>query len=223
MEPASRKRYWFYAKRYGYGWGLPATWEGWVVFIAYLGGVFGGIAVYPPDTAMAEYLVLVAVLTALLIIICYLKGEPARWRWGDASDADSKGCPAAGRAPNRGMMLATHLLLGPVILGIAVFFRIYPPAEINHTYGYRTATSMSSQEAWREAQVYNANLMIVAGVALVFYQVISAMLMRPALSLATSVILLLLAVFAVLPLTEAHLKGIFDVQGRRIAQPMGNL
>jgi hypothetical protein len=26
-------RYWFHAKRYGYGWGLPATWEGWVVLV----------------------------------------------------------------------------------------------------------------------------------------------------------------------------------------------
>jgi hypothetical protein len=29
-------RYWFPAKRYGWGWGLPSTWEGWVVLAVYL-------------------------------------------------------------------------------------------------------------------------------------------------------------------------------------------
>jgi hypothetical protein len=26
--------YWFPAKRYGWGWGIPVTWQGWVVFAA---------------------------------------------------------------------------------------------------------------------------------------------------------------------------------------------
>ena len=26
-------RYWFPAKRYGWGWGPPQTWQGWVVFV----------------------------------------------------------------------------------------------------------------------------------------------------------------------------------------------
>jgi hypothetical protein len=27
-------RYWFPAKRYGWGWGLPVTWQGWAVLAA---------------------------------------------------------------------------------------------------------------------------------------------------------------------------------------------
>ena len=30
------KRYWFPAKRYGWGWGPPATWQGWAVLILWL-------------------------------------------------------------------------------------------------------------------------------------------------------------------------------------------
>jgi len=32
----SRQReFWFPAKRYGWGWGLPVAWQGWAVLIAY--------------------------------------------------------------------------------------------------------------------------------------------------------------------------------------------
>ena len=28
---SNNKQYWFRAKRYGWGWGLPIAWQGWVV------------------------------------------------------------------------------------------------------------------------------------------------------------------------------------------------
>jgi hypothetical protein len=28
--------YWFPAKRYGWGWGLPTAWQGWLVFVGYI-------------------------------------------------------------------------------------------------------------------------------------------------------------------------------------------
>ena len=31
-----KKDVWFPAKKYGVGWGLPVTWQGWVVFILYM-------------------------------------------------------------------------------------------------------------------------------------------------------------------------------------------
>ena len=36
-------QYWFPAKRYGWGWGLPQTWQGWVAFVVWLAALFGGI------------------------------------------------------------------------------------------------------------------------------------------------------------------------------------
>jgi hypothetical protein len=37
-------RYWFAAKRYGYGWGLPLTWQGWLVYAGWFAVLFGGLA-----------------------------------------------------------------------------------------------------------------------------------------------------------------------------------
>lgn len=42
-----RKRYWFPAKEYGYGWGLPVTWQGWLVIVAYLVLIAAGIFLFP--------------------------------------------------------------------------------------------------------------------------------------------------------------------------------
>lgn len=33
------RKYWFPAKRYGWGWGLPVRWQGWVCLAAYMAGV----------------------------------------------------------------------------------------------------------------------------------------------------------------------------------------
>jgi drug/metabolite transporter (DMT)-like permease len=76
-------RYWFPAKRYGWGWGLPATWQGWAVLIAFVGLVAGGAFLLPPRKVLAAFLAYVAVLVVALVAVCWLKGEPPRWRWGE--------------------------------------------------------------------------------------------------------------------------------------------
>ena len=74
--------YWFPAKRYGWGWGLPLTWQGWAVLAVFICLFGAGFFVFPPTRELASLLVYVAVLYAMLIAICWLKGEPPRWRWG---------------------------------------------------------------------------------------------------------------------------------------------
>ncbi len=75
--------FWFAAKRYGWGWGLPVRWQGWLVFIAYLGLLYAGIYYFKPRQEVLSLLIYVVVLTAVLIAIVALKGErPLRWRWG---------------------------------------------------------------------------------------------------------------------------------------------
>ena len=75
-------RYWFPAKRYGWGWGFPITWEGWVVFLGFLGFVMAGALFIHPRTDLAGFLMYIGVLSLLFAGICWWKGEPARWRWG---------------------------------------------------------------------------------------------------------------------------------------------
>ena len=74
--------YWSRAKRYGWGWGWPAAWQGWMVLSAFFALLGADAIVFPPGTSLAAFLDYVGVLSALLIAICWLKGEPPRWRWG---------------------------------------------------------------------------------------------------------------------------------------------
>jgi hypothetical protein len=76
-------RYWFPAKRYGWGWGLPSTWEGWAVMAGYFVLLACGVCFwFPPTRTMTGFIVYVAVLTIVLTVICWRTGEPPRWRWG---------------------------------------------------------------------------------------------------------------------------------------------
>ncbi len=79
----TERAYWFPAKRYGWGWGIPTTWQGWLVLAAFVVLLIIGSIVLPPGKQIWHYLAYVAVLCVLLIGICWLKGEPPRWRWGE--------------------------------------------------------------------------------------------------------------------------------------------
>ena len=74
-------RYWFPAKRYGWGWGLPSAWQGWVVMASYIVGMLvDGVTLAGRHTP--AFAVIAAALFFALIGVCYLKGERPRWRWG---------------------------------------------------------------------------------------------------------------------------------------------
>jgi hypothetical protein len=75
-------RYWFHAKRYGWGWGMPATWEGWAVLIAWLAAITA-VGIFVAPRSILWFYVSVIGLVAALVVICWRTGEPPRWRWGD--------------------------------------------------------------------------------------------------------------------------------------------
>lgn len=74
-------RYWFPAKRYGWGWGSPTTWQGWAVLLAWLATVLP-IGVWLAPRRPLLFWLFLAVMVIALLAICYAKGEPPRWRWG---------------------------------------------------------------------------------------------------------------------------------------------
>lgn len=74
--------YWFPAKRYGWGWGIPSAWQGWVVLGAFAVFVAVGIVFIPPKTNTLLFPLYIAALAAILVGICYVKCEPPAWRWG---------------------------------------------------------------------------------------------------------------------------------------------
>jgi hypothetical protein len=79
----TESKYWFRAKRYGWGWGLPRRWQGWAVLFVFFALLVTGSLLFPPAKNLVPYLAYVAALSLLLIGICWLKGEPPRWRWGN--------------------------------------------------------------------------------------------------------------------------------------------
>ena len=74
-------RYWFPAKRYGWGWGPPNNWQGWSVVAGFAALIAVGAATILPRSHTG-FIGCVAVLSVLLIGVCWWKGEPPRWRWG---------------------------------------------------------------------------------------------------------------------------------------------
>jgi hypothetical protein len=79
---SERPGYWFPAKRYGWGWGFPATWQGWLVIAIYVALIGAGAAVISPSIRPVLFAAYLTVLSLLLIAVCWMKGEPPRWRWG---------------------------------------------------------------------------------------------------------------------------------------------
>ncbi|GAB2806156.1 hypothetical protein [Dyella kyungheensis] len=76
------KTYWFPAKRYGWGWGFPSTWQGLLVLVAYAALLAVGVRWLLPQHHQGGFLLYAGALTVILVLVCWLKGEPPGWRWG---------------------------------------------------------------------------------------------------------------------------------------------
>ena len=75
------RRYWFPAKRYGWGWGFPVRWQGWVVMILWtIGVIVGSLKIEPISST--SFIAFMVIMIVVLVGICYATGEPPHWRWG---------------------------------------------------------------------------------------------------------------------------------------------
>jgi hypothetical protein len=74
---------WFPAKRYGWGWGLPRRWQGWLALLVYVAIIVLVIVRFPPSHGVGSFMALVLAATFLFGLVCWWKGEAPRWRWGD--------------------------------------------------------------------------------------------------------------------------------------------
>jgi hypothetical protein len=77
----NEKQIWFPAKKYGWGWGLPCTWQGWMVYAVWFVLFFCGAIVLAPRS-IGLYIAYAIVLGIAFIIVVSIKGEKPRWRWG---------------------------------------------------------------------------------------------------------------------------------------------
>jgi hypothetical protein len=83
--PLPKDKAWFPVKTYGYGWGLPCRWQGWVVMIGFLVALFAGSPLVSKLHAL-WFVAYALVLAGILSALCYWKGEKPGWRWGDNRD-----------------------------------------------------------------------------------------------------------------------------------------
>ena len=75
-----RHTYWFPAKRYGWGWGLPSAWQGRAVLGVFSLLVGAGAVVLLPNFSPTVFVAYCIILCVLLVAVCWFKGEPPRWR-----------------------------------------------------------------------------------------------------------------------------------------------
>lgn len=76
------RTYWFPAKTYGWGWGLPSKWQGWLVLVVFLLLDLVDALVVLPRYGPEVFFPVLVILVAALIGVCWATGEPPRWRWG---------------------------------------------------------------------------------------------------------------------------------------------
>jgi len=72
---------WFAPKRYGYGAGLPISWEGWAALALYAAAL-GAATLLIPYSWLAFAAIVVAASAALLVIAAQKTRGGWRWRWG---------------------------------------------------------------------------------------------------------------------------------------------
>jgi len=72
---------WFAAKRYGYGAGLPISWQGWLIMLTFL-AIVAVIAVLFGDKPVELVALVVPLSVALMFITAKTTRGGWRWRWG---------------------------------------------------------------------------------------------------------------------------------------------
>jgi hypothetical protein len=81
MAEHPEKEIWFPAKRFGWGWGLPCAWQGWVVLgLWLLAIILSALLLMPRHPWFFQGVIWT--LAATLIAVCRWKGDKPRWRWG---------------------------------------------------------------------------------------------------------------------------------------------
>ena len=72
---------WFAPKRYGYGAGLPISWQGWAVTLGFL-AICGALVALLRDRPLQLVAALVPLVAILLVITARTTRGGWRWRWG---------------------------------------------------------------------------------------------------------------------------------------------
>ena len=73
---------WFAPKRYGYGAGLPISWQGWAILIGYMAITFATAFLFA-TRPLILFAIIIPLTTVLLVVTARTTRGGWRWRWGD--------------------------------------------------------------------------------------------------------------------------------------------
>lgn len=90
MPNQDKQQYWFKAKKYGWGWGLPVNRKGWIAFMVFIAvwlvallSLVGPSGTEQPSTAaVGLFVVIVIADVAGLMYVSFKYGEPPKLSWG---------------------------------------------------------------------------------------------------------------------------------------------
>ena len=72
---------WFAPKRYGYGGGVPVTWQGWAITLAYLAIIIGATQLLSSSPWAMGSVIVTATAIFTIVVVKNTRGG-WRWRWG---------------------------------------------------------------------------------------------------------------------------------------------
>ena len=72
---------WFAPKRYGYGAGLPISWQGWALTIAFLAAAIA-LAMAFAERPLALFAAITPLIVVFVVIAARTTRGGWRWRWG---------------------------------------------------------------------------------------------------------------------------------------------
>lgn len=107
-------------------------------------------------------------------------------------------------------LFSVPAIIGVIFVVVGFVVLKFPPKKINSLYGYRTYSSMKSQERWDFAQIYASKEIIKLGVLLALSSLLG-LVFEPSETIATllGVGLMMLAVVALMIRVEAAIKKKF--------------
>lgn len=105
--------------------------------------------------------------------------------------------------------------VGFALLIGAVVMLLFPPGKINFFYGYRTPSSMKSQDRWVFAQRYSAIELLWAGLALMATSLLALVLnLSQGAEIAIAIGLMVIALAVILIRTERAIKAKFGSKSK---------
>lgn len=134
-----RPQWWFPEKEFGFGWGMPACWQGWVTLLVFIVALAVGLPLLAPKLGQHGQLIVAGVLTAAFLTVVVLKGEPLR-------GAPEKGGVSSGSARRLDSYRAGAYLAAAAFtaLSIPLACRWVPK---NASYGFRIPSTLNGTNA----------------------------------------------------------------------------